>query len=1328
MLCALGGRAATITVTSAADSGAGSLRAALAAANPGDTIAFSLPANSTIALSSELPVISQNLTIDGSGSTGLTVSGNGGSRVFFVNSGTVSISNLAISNGLAQGGAGGNGGAGGGGGAGAGGAIFVGSSAAVSVQNVSFSGNSAVGGAGGTTSGTGLGGGGGGGLGGNGGNGAAAGASPVGSGGGGGGVGLGATGGSPSTGGAGSAGILTGAGPGGSSVNGTPGGANAGGGSTGAVGGNFSSGGGGGANGTSSAGAGGASGGFGGGGGGGVDIVGVSGYEGGNGGVFGGGAGSGTDANGLKFGGKGGFGGGAGGGSGTTSGGFSGGGTSSLSGGGGAGLGGAVFVSQGGSFTVNDGGFSSNTVAGGAAGGTGAAAGVGVGGAMFLMGSNATYNVSNGNTVVIDNTIGDGGNAGFAGTFTKGGAGTLTFTANNTYTGQTTISGGVLQIGNGGTTGAILGDVVNNSSLVFNRSNTLTYGGTISGSGGVTQAGGGVLTLSGTNSYMGGTTINSGTLAISADANLGDAAGSVTFNGGILQTLSSITTSRPIALNGTGTILTNSLTTNIFSGAITGAGGLTKTGLGTLILTGNNSYSGNTVINVGILQVGNGGTTGNISGTVMDNGSLIFARADQVNFGGTISGTGSVTQMGGSVLQLTGTNTYSGGTKILGGTLAISSDTNLGAASGPLTFGSGATLLTLAGITSNRAVTLNEGGGVIDTNNFDSTLNGAISGSGSLTKNGSGTLTLKGAGSYSGGTSINAGTIAVGNPKALGTGDVNVSEAGTLEATGSAKTIQIGGNYSQGGGSQPLLVGPRVPSFGGTLNLRLGGPAPGQYDSLHIAGSATLGGTLNLLSLNGFSPRPGDFFTLITAAKGITGTFATVNQPDFALKLNIAYLTNAVDGSIPGVPGNPGTPGQPGTGGGGGGVGVSVEQVPFTDFAKTPNQMSVARNLDKVIFDSRANKLVGFLDSLPTRSLPGAFDQIAPADLTAIFQTAVSLANIQTLNIERRLEDLRAGARGFDSTHFSLSGQPQVLDGVASLSKDNRDEKDDKDGKKVIQVIPESRWGAFITGQGEFTSVRNGDTNARGYDLDTGGFTLGADYRVNDHLIVGIDAGYAHTRADLNQGGSIDTDGAKFGAYATAYSGGWHADLALSGGYNSYSARRAALLGSAHGDTDGTEFNVLVATGYDIHKGALTFGPVASFQYTNVGLQSFTEHGSLAPLFYPHQNEESLRTNLGMQMSYECKVGHVLVYPRVRVTWQHEYDSSSFALDSEFASGAGNLFTVHGPRIGRDSAVISAGIAVRWNDRVMTYADYDGEEFRSNYNSQNVSAGMSIAF
>src|SRR5271166_2880097 len=297
-------------------------------------------------------------------------------------------------------------------------------------------------------------------------------------------------------------------------------------------------------------------------------------------------------------------------------------------------------------------------------------------------GTNAgTWNVTNG-TIVFDGTnptfVNQGGSSGIVGllpslqlnantTFeidnasavtevtgaisgtgqlTKTGSGALVLIGTNTYSGGTTISAGTLQIGNGGTSGSIVGNVADNGTLAFDRSDAVTFSGVISGTGSLVQLGSGTLVLTGNNTYTGGTTISAGTLQIGNGGTTGSITGNVTDNGTLAFDRSDAVT---------------------FAGAISGTGSLAQLGSGTLTLTGNNTYTGSTTISAGTLQVGNGGTSGSISGPVTDNSTLAFDRSDAVTFSGAISGTGSLVQLGSNTLTLTGNSTYTGGTTVSAG-------------------------------------------------------------------------------------------------------------------------------------------------------------------------------------------------------------------------------------------------------------------------------------------------------------------------------------------------------------------------------------------------------------------------------------------------------------------------------------------------------------------------------------------------------------------------------------------------------------------------------------------------------------------------------------
>ena len=199
-----------------------------------------------------------------------------------------------------------------------------------------------------------------------------------------------------------------------------------------------------------------------------------------------------------------------------------------------------------------------------------------------------------------------------------------------------------------------------------------TISATITGTGGLTKVGAGTIVLSGANTYQGGTAIQAGTLQVSADANLGDASGAVAFQGGTLASTASFTSARSMSLaSAGGTIDTATATALTLSGSISGSGGLTKAGEGTLVLTGSNTYSGVTTIAAGILQLGDGGTTGSIVGDVVNNASLVFNRSDTYTFPGTISGTGSVAFTGGGTVLFSNPGAYTGPIAVSGATVYL---------------------------------------------------------------------------------------------------------------------------------------------------------------------------------------------------------------------------------------------------------------------------------------------------------------------------------------------------------------------------------------------------------------------------------------------------------------------------------------------------------------------------------------------------------------------------------------------------------------------------------------------------------------------------------
>ncbi len=544
------------------------------------------------------------------------------------------------------------------------------------------------------------------------------------------------------------------------------------------------------------------------------------------------------------------------------------------------------------------------------------------------------------------------------------------------------------------------------------------------------------------------------------------------------------------------------------------------------------------------------------------------------------------------------------------------------------------------------------------------------------------------------GTPVDANFIVVEN---VTTGDPTLSNTigSVLFAEGAAlrvfNTLTVTRNYTQ--------------SATGKLQLSLSGATT--FDKVIVGGVATLDGAVEVSYANGFKPKRGQTFEVLTAAGGVQGEFAEVIDPlgTALLGLGAIYESNAVLLTV---------------------VQQSFEAVTRA-VGGTPNQVATARALDSVAFDKKVPDFIDFLDQQPIGKLPEELDRIAPEEITSVFNIATSLANVQMANLQRRLEDVRLGSTGFSAQRFAMQGSaPDYHGGFGLAGVAGPDGKDGKTSKAVLLPEP-PRWGFFINGTGEFADVEN-DGNARGYEITTGGVTLGIDYRVCSNFAVGFTVGYAHTGADLTDQGYIAVDGGRIGLYATAFGHGFYLDTAVTAGWNGYDTRRSALSGSARGSTNGGELDVFVGGGYDWKVGALTVGPTANFQYTYLDLGSFTERGSLAPLAFGKQNAESIRTAVGLKASYDWKWHGLLIKPEVRAAWQHEFGDTAYTIVSRFAGTGGSAFTVAGPDIGADSVLVGAGFAVQFNERTSTYLYYDGELGRSNYASHTITGGLRIEF
>lgn len=681
--------AAVYTVNNNADDGSpGTLRWAIQQVNAGsgdDLININIPGAPAIVLTSDLPALQQSTRIV-SANSGQAINGNNAYRAFATNKSSLLVNNLTFNQTRAIGGSGSDGnsslGAGaGGGGLGAGGAIYIDLGQTLTLANTTITSCSAVGGAGG--------------------NGLITVSTPIQAGSGGGaswsinskngGTGVGggdhpggASGGntlvaSPGSLYQGTLGYGGGSGGNGqSSLGGAGGGRGPGSSGTNGVGGDGGYCGGGGGGGYISAGGGGNGGGIGG-----AIISGSSTYDSGGAGGYGSGAAGAfcSNDNYAASGGGGGFGGGGGGGStGPNDGGGGGGG---FGGGGGGGSGALTtvfgFGGDGGLYGGAGGNGGTSAMANSAGGGGGG--GAGIGGAIFV-GDNATLELIDAITMagnsVAGGAPGTGGNGGAVAASPGMGFAADVFLFQNA---------GVNLPGSINQTLAFAIDADPNAPLgLIDR--------------GITKTGTAVVTLSGTNSYRGGTNILGGVLQVSSDSNLGNVFGDLIFNNGAtLQTTATFSSIRSIFLEGNGEIFVNPATTLTLNGIVSDAGQLTKSGTGILALSGVNTYTGPTVVQAGQLSLTLDGsisnssalalasaTTFDVSGINSETSIHSLSGAGNVNLGtktliinqdvnaafsGAFSGSERLFKTGNAVLNLLGTSPFAGQTHVLSGILAV---------------------------------------------------------------------------------------------------------------------------------------------------------------------------------------------------------------------------------------------------------------------------------------------------------------------------------------------------------------------------------------------------------------------------------------------------------------------------------------------------------------------------------------------------------------------------------------------------------------------------------------------------------------------------------
>jgi autotransporter-associated beta strand protein len=1095
----------------------------------------------------------------------------------------------------------------------------------------------------------------------------------------------------------------------------------------------------------------------GGGGGGGAGVTGGTGGTGINGGSFGqGGAGgqtagaSGANGGSPSPGGIGGGGGGGGahgavlstsGGLASSTGGNGGnGGSANIGTGGGGGAGGYGAVVNGSSLTLTSGG----TVAGGNGGNGGqsfnssplAGGGGGTGG----IGLDFTGTA---NSIVNTGTISGGkGGAGGAGNISgangAGGAGVVG--SDLTVTNSGTITGGLSGDGvtranaitfTGGTNTLELrpGSSITGNVVAFSAADTLALGGSGSatfdvstigssaqyqGFGTFQKTGSSTWTLTGTTSAVTSWAINAGTLAVSSDSNLGNSSGSLSFSGGTLQFLSGFTTSRTVTLNsGGGTFDTNGNDATL-AGTISGTGGLTKIGTGTLTLTGANTYGGGTTVTGGLINFNsasnfgsglitlNGGGLQWATGTTTDISSQLAAfgsggatfdtNGNNVTLASNLAGTGGLTKIGAGMLTLSGPSTYTGATFVNVGTLQAGV-VNAFSPNSSYNVASGATLAlagfnqTLGSLAGAGAVTLGSATLTTGNDNTSTTFSGGITGAGGLTKIGTGALTLSGPSTYSGTTAVNAGTLIVNG--SIANSAVTVNAGATLSGTGTVGglTINSGGMFAPGNSPGTMTVQGNLAFQSGALYLV-------QINSTTasntvVSGSATLAGTVQAAFAAGsYATR---MYTILSAAGGLGGTtFNTLTTSNLPAGFTASLSYTATDAILN-----------------------------LTATLGRPSALTCAFSLNQCNVANAINAFFNNGGALP------------PAFVTIFGLTGANLANALTLLSGEAATGAQQGAFQLTNQFLGIMLDPFV-DGRSGASSGGaigfapaRAELPDDIAlayAKILKEPPkpppsfEQRWSVWSAGYGGSNRTSGDPAVVGSHDLSavTAGGAAGLDYRLAPGTVVGFALAGAGTNWGLAQGlGGGKSDAFQAGLYGTTRWGPTYVAAALAFTNHWMSTDRFAFAADhLSASFNAQSFGGRVEGGYRVATiyGGLT--PYAAIQAQNFRTPSYSEadltNGGFA-LGFNSRNATDTRSELGGRFDRLLLLNpEAALTLRTRVAWAHDWISDP-SLAALFQTLPGASFVVNGATPAKNSALTSAGAEYRLANGVVLLAKFDGE-------------------
>lgn len=279
---------------------------------------------------------------------------------------------------------------------------------------------------------------------------------------------------------------------------------------------------------------------------------------------------------------------------------------------------------------------------------------------------------------------------------------------------------------------------------------------------------------------------------------------------------------------------------------------------------------------------------------------------------------------------------------------------------------------------------------------------------------------------------------------------------------------------------------------------------------------------------------------------------------------------------------------------------------------------------------------------------------------------------------------------------------------------------------------PSQGLGVFVTGDFNF-GERDADDRISGFEFDTEGVTVGADYRFTNNVALGLALNYARNNSELNNNrGEVSVDSFSISAYGSYSRDRFYADALVNVGWNDFEVERnldVTGFRAATAETDGTQVSVRFNSGYNFGSNQLAISPMVGVRYTKVKIDGYTErNGSILNLNVADQEADSVILNVGAQLSYDFRSPSATITPFIAANYEHEFANGSREIVTELASQPGIQNRTRTGESDRDFVRLSAGVQSQFANNLSVGIGYETILGKEDVSDHTVQAQLRYQF